>query len=193
MNRPDQIADSTPPPPSSMPRPPVQQAPISAADPRVKSPILACCLSLMPGLGQVYVGYYQRGFIHALVAAGLISLLAADSLGPLVPLGGLFLGFFWLYNMIDAARRATLYHQALTGATDIELPSDFKSPGLGGSLAGGVSITAVGVILLLHTRFGMSLDWIEDWWPAGLILFGAYLVWKALQERSRRDSDPTGL
>ncbi len=188
MNRPEQIAD-TPPPPPSVPRPQVPSAPISAADPRVKSPAVACCLSLMPGLGQVYVGYYQRGFIHVLVAASIISLLAAGTLGPLVPLAGLFLGFFWLYNMIDAVRRATLYNQALTGDADgdIELPADFKTPGLGGSIAGGVSLVAVGALLLANTRFGMSLDWIEEWWPAGLILFGAYLVWKAVQDRARGD------
>ena len=38
-------------------------------DPRSKSPALAAILSMMPGLGQVYIGYYQRGFVHILVIA----------------------------------------------------------------------------------------------------------------------------
>ena len=62
----------------------------------------------MPGLGQVYVGYYQRGFIHVLVAATIITLLANGAADALIPLLGLFLGFFWLYNMVDAYRRASL-------------------------------------------------------------------------------------
>lgn len=161
------------------------QAYPATSDPRQKSPFLAGLLSAMPGLGQVYVGYYQRGFVHAFVVAAIISLLAAEVLGPLIPLGSVFLAFFWLYNMIDAGRRAALYNQALAGVSDVDLPEDFKVPGFRGSVLGGIAIAATGVVLLLHTRFGVSLDWLEEWWPAGLVLFGAYLVWKAWQDRPK--------
>lgn len=154
------------------------------ADPRQKSPFLAGLLSMMPGLGQVYVGYYQRGFVHALVVALLITVLASG-VDSIAPLAALFLAFFWLYNVIDAARRASLYNQALAGISDVELPEDFKMPGFRGSVLGGVLIAASGVVLLLHTRFGYSLDWIEEWWPAALIGFGLYLVFKAWQDRPR--------
>ena len=138
----------------------------------------------MPGLGQVYVGYYQRGFIHAIVVAVLITLLAGGGAVPLIPLFGLFLAFFWLYNVVDAGRRAALYNEVLAGRTDVELPQDLKTPGLGGSVVGGVAIALVGFVLLLHTRFGVSLAWIEEWWPLALIGFGAYLVYKARQEKT---------
>ena len=46
----------------------------------------------------------------------------------------------------------------------------------------------VGLIVLSHTAFGASLAWLEDWWPLALIGFGAYLVVKAMQERSSGDS-----
>lgn len=156
----------------------------AARDPRQKSPFVAGLLSAIPGLGQVYVGYYQRGFVHALVVATLISLLAAEGLGPLTPLASVFMAFFWLYNIVDAGRRASLYNQALAGVAEIDLPEDFKTPGFRGSVAGGVAIAALGLILLLHTRFGVSLDWVGEWWPAALILGGAYLVWKAWQDRT---------
>ena len=41
-------------------------------DARYKSPMLAGFLSVMPGLGQVYVGYYQVGFVHAIITFSII-------------------------------------------------------------------------------------------------------------------------
>jgi hypothetical protein len=152
-------------------------------DPRRKSPFLALILSMMPGLGQIYVGYYQRGFLHAIVVSTLIAMLAAD-IGPLTPLAALFLAFFWLYNIVDAGRRAMLFNQALAGQTGIELPEDFKTPMLGGSIPGGLAIAVVGGVLLSHTRFGMPLDWLDEWWPAALVAFGVYLVARSIMGRT---------
>lgn len=163
-----------------------KQPRISLAPSARKSPLLALVLSALPGLGQVYTGYYRRGFIHAIIAGTIITLLVNDSLGPLVPLGSLFLSFFWLYNMVDAARRATLINEALAGRSTLELPEDFDLPGLRGSLPGGVALVVLGIVLLMNTRFGVSLEWIEDWWPVAVIGFGGYLIYKAKQER------PTG-
>jgi hypothetical protein len=154
-------------------------------DARAKSPALAGFLSFMPGLGQVYVGYYQRGFVHAIVVAVLITLLATG-LEAFTPLAAIFLAFFWLYNIIDASRRASFYNQALAGQEMMSLPSDFTSPGMGGSIAGGLILITVGVILLLHTRFDVPLDWLEQWWPVAPILLGVYLFSRAIQERWAR-------
>lgn len=155
-------------------------------DPRHKSPIAASILSLMPGLGQTYVGYYQRGFAHALVAGALIALLAADVLDDATPFAALFLAFFWLYNIIDAGRRAALFNQALAEGESfrpIDLPPDSLVPGRHGSLIGGTLLLTVGFVLLLHTRFDVRLDWIEDWWPAAPMVLGAYLIYLAISER----------
>lgn len=155
---------------------------VSILDSRRKSPALACFLSLMPGLGQVYVGYYQRGFVHAAVVGTLIALLSSR-IDELTPLVALFLAFFWLYNIIDAGRRAALYNEVLAGRTGIELPADLMLPGLGGSTVGGVVVALVGVLLLAHTAFGMSLSWLKEWWPVAVILFGGYLFIKARMDR----------
>ena len=152
-------------------------------DPRSKSPALAGFLSAMPGLGQVYVGYYQRGFAHIAVVSSIIAILASSTVPALEPLLGLFLAFFWLYNMVDAVRRAALYNLALRGTSPGVLPDDFEMPGLKGSILGGSVLIGFGAVLLLHTRFGMSLDWVSEWWPAAPILFGAYLVYKAVRDR----------
>lgn len=170
------------PPPFVQP-PPMAPPRARLRDSRSKSPALAAFLSMMPGLGQVYVGYYQRGFIHAAVIGSLVTILSSGTVEGLHPLFGLFMAFFWLYNVIDAARRASLYNDALAGNPSIELPHDFKTPGIRGSIVGGSIFIAGGFVLLLHTRFGMSLDWMEQWWPVAPILFGVYLVARAIQER----------
>ena len=177
------------PAPPAAPPPPPQSAPPAPAlapavnDPRRKKPFLAAILSLVPGLGQVYVGYYKRGFINAITIAVLVSFmsLGVEALAPLV---GIFMGFFYLYNIVDAGRRASLYNQALAGGAEIELPEDFKTPGLRGSIVGGAALILIGLIILSNTAFGASLEWLEDWWPLAVIGFGAYLVVKAMQEKS---------
>ena len=180
---------------STTPQPPPHVQAFPAAPPqarmrdtRSKSPALAALLSIMPGLGQVYVGYYQRGFVHAAVIATLVTILSSGGVEPVAPLFGLFMSFFWFYNIIDAARRASLYNDALAGNPTIELPHDFKAPGLHGSILGGATLIGAGFILLLHTRFGVSLDWVRDWWPAAPMLFGAWLILRAVQERRARQS-----
>ena len=155
-------------------------APISASHYRQdldrKSVGLATILSVMPGLGQVYVGNYQPGFVNAVVAASLITMLSAG-LGELTPLAGLFLAFYWLYNMIDAGRRATAYNQALTGQRQSDLAQGLL-PGKESSLLGGVSLVVFGTLFLLYNQFGFSFYWIEEWWPLSMVILGAYLIFK---------------
>jgi len=146
-------------------------------DPRKKSVMLAMVLSLMPGLGQVYVGYYDLAFRNILVVCGLIAVVATmgDDLGPVV---ALFLAFFWLHNIVDAGRRASFYNQALAGIRPMELPEDVKAPQQAlGSLAGGVLLVVVGVVLFLNTMFRIPLDWLAQWWPLALIGAGAWLIY----------------
>ncbi|HKB08185.1 MAG TPA: DUF5668 domain-containing protein [Candidatus Polarisedimenticolia bacterium] len=183
----EQTPPHVPPYPQAAPVPPPM---VRMRDSRSKSPAIAAMLSMMPGLGQVYVGYYQRGFVHALVIASLATILSSEKVEAAAPLFGLFMAFFWLYNVIDAARRASLYNDALAGNPSIELPADFRAPGFRGSIAGGITLIAAGFVLLLHTRFGVSLDWVEEWWPVAPMILGAYLLGRAILER--RTSGPGG-
>ena len=155
-------------------------------DPRQKSAAVAALLSILPGLGQVYIGYYQQGFVNVIVVAGLIALLASGMGTGLTILAAFFLAFFWLYNMIDAARRATLYNQMLAGLGPTQLPEDVQSPSARGSLVGGMILIGLGLLLFAHTRFNYSLDWLEDWWPLALVLAGAYLIYSWRKERKHR-------
>ena len=176
------------------PAPPAQPAPGWAPvakdvfDPRRKSPALACVLSLMPGLGQIYVGYYVRGFVHLIVVAAAIALVATGDMDEFTPLFGMFIPFFWLYNIIDAGRRAAIYNNALAGGSEMDLPGDLQVPGFRGTVAGGVTLVVIGVVLLSNTALGFSLEWLEEWWPLAFIGFGGYLVWKAMKERVGQES-----
>ena len=144
-------------------------------DPRRKSPLVASVLSAMPGLGQVYVGYYLQGFTNSIVVASLIAVLNQNP-RQWEPLLGMFVAFFWLYNIVDAGRRAALYNYALSGLGPSEIPELVRMPHGRPSLAAGVALLGLGSMLLAHTRWGYSLEWLEYWWPLGLVLLGAYLV-----------------
>jgi hypothetical protein len=187
----NQTYEVTPPPiqAGQAPRPPVAQGRRDFFDdPRRKSPVLALVLSLMPGLGQVYIGYYQQGFTNVLVAASIIAVLNSELAGGAEPLLGIFLGFFWLYNIVDAWRRATFYNNALAGIGPAAMPEDFTAPGSRGSLAGGVALVLVGVIALSHTLFGMPLDWIEKWWPIALVGVGGWLIYPSIAGKKGTDA-----
>jgi len=155
-----------------------------AEDSRRKSPALASFMSVMPGLGQVYVGYYQQGFINILVVASLITLMTFR-IRAVMPLAAIFLAFYWLYNIVDAARRAAFYNRALAGLGPDTLPEDITLPGSKGSLLGGSLLLGFGLIFLLHTQFGMSLEWLEDWWPVALVAVGGYLIYTHFKENSK--------
>jgi len=192
MNGTQEQAEPTPQQPSNYPpqQQPAPQATSRVDDPRRKSPTLACILSTMPGLGQIYVGYYQRGFIHAFVVAGMFFILnVVSERSPLFPPSVIFLIFFWFYNIIDAGRRASLYNQLLVGRETVDLPEDIRMPGIRGSIFGGLSLIIAGGIILSHTAYGLSLTWLEDWWPAGLFLMGGYLIVKGVQERTTSGSE----
>ena len=153
-------------------------------DPRTKSVPLACFLSAMPGLGQVYTGFYTRGFVNAVTVAGLITILTTGDLEEFTPFFALFMTFFWLHNIIDAGRRATFYNQMLAGGDSMDSFSpELKMAGSSGSILAGATLIIGGLIALSYTRFDMSLAWVEDWWPVGPILGGAYLVFLAVRDR----------
>ena len=147
-----------------------------------KSPALAAVLSIMPGLGQVYVGYYQHGFQYLLLTAVLIGVQNTSPPEYLAAMCGIFMAFFWIFQMIDAHRRAHHYNRALDGLTTDAVPDDFEMPGVKGSMPVGIVLIVVGVLVLLDLNTNISLEWLENWWPAGLIAAGVWLVLRARRQ-----------
>jgi hypothetical protein len=151
-----------------------------------KMPLIAGLLSFFPGLGQIYVGYYLRGFIHCIIVATLIGILSTAGGDAPKPMFGFFMAFFWLYNVIDAARLASLYNEALTGTDPAKRPVP-ALPRQGGAAAGVLLIIA-GIIFFTNTLGGVSLEWIEDWWPALPLGLGVYLVLATVRDKSRKET-----
>jgi hypothetical protein len=148
-----------------------------------KVPLAAGFLSLMPGLGQIYVGYYAQGFINIAIVAGIITMLAGGMVGGLEPFFGLSLAFFWVFNVIDAIRRAQAYNRMLDGLRADELPEQVALPGSGSPRAWGIVLVVFGGLLFLNTKFDVSLDWLEEWWPLIPVVFGIYLIRKGRRDR----------
>lgn len=144
-----------------------------------RSPVLATFLSLMPGLGQVYLGYYQQGFINLAVIATCITALASERMRGIEPFIGLSMAFYWLYNMVDANRRAHHFNRVAAGLGAEQLPDEFPMPKPRGSTFTGAILIAVGVLFLLDLNFDVPLDWLADWWPAVLVLIGARMIWQS--------------
>jgi hypothetical protein len=163
--------------------PPGEQARTAAGPVDRKSPLAAVVLSGLPGLGQVYVGYYQRGFINILVVVTTIFLLNQWELREFQPLLGPFLAFFWIYNMIDAARCANAVNRGAEAGIQPELPELPSGVGGGSAFAGGL-LVVIGVLILGRTVLGFSLSWLAEWWPLFLIIFGIRLMVTGRRKKS---------
>lgn len=174
-------ASNMPPPP---PPPPGPQPVYSRRDLPLKSTAFAVVLSaIIPGIGQAYVGYYRAAFTTIVVFASLVAVLASNAVRGLEPLFGIFIGFFYVYQIVDAGRRASLFNRVVETGRSAPLPEDFRMPEAGGSMFGGVSLLVIGGLALMNTVFDVDLDWLEDWWPLALIAVGIWLIYRARQEK----------
>ena len=148
-----------------------------------RSPALASLLSMMPGLGQVYLGYYQQGFINIMVIAACITALSSNRFDGVEPFIALGMAFYWLYNIVDANRRAHHFNRVAAGLGSEPLPDEFPLPKPRGSLFSGVVLMVIGLLFILDLNFEVPLDWLADWWPLALVLVGARMVWQSRQAK----------
>jgi hypothetical protein len=158
--------------------------PTAAVAPGVtrKNPVLAGFLSLFPGVGNVYNGLYMRGITFFLVITSLIAIAAEGH-----PLFGFGVAFFWLFNVIDAFRQATLINYGY--AQDLGLVDLPRYPRAGqGGVVAGVLLMLIGLVAISEQFFHISLDWLFDAWPFTLVAVGAWLVWSSIRDRNRMKS-----
>jgi hypothetical protein len=164
-------------PASSAPAAPAVDVPAPIGQ---KNPGLAALLSFFPGMGNIYNGLYVRGLTFFLV---ILSLIGITSRGG-NDLFGFAIAFFWIFNVIDAYRQATLINYGY--AQDLGLVDLPRHPRASqGGVAAGVLLFFIGLFALLERYFDIRLDWLFDLWPFGLVVLGGWMIWASLRERRR--------
>ncbi len=139
------------------------------------SPGLAFVLGLIPGVGAIYNGQYAKGIVHVVVFGMLISITASGSIGGYEPLFGLLIAIWYFYMPFEA------YHTARRrqiGEPVDEFSSVFPLRGrTAGFPMGPVALIVLGGIFLMNTMGIFRFEQIIRWWPVGLIVLGAYMLY----------------
>jgi hypothetical protein len=158
------------------PRPAYPPVPYQPTGPAPKSPLLAAFFSfLLPGLGQIYVGLYQRAMIifaaWVAIFSSSIDNESSTEMGVLVPL----MVFVWLFNVFDAYRQATF---AVWGEPE-EIKAAARERGKSG-LTFGIALFALGLYGLLRKYFEIDLSFLLDHWYLVVMVVGGWLIWQAV-------------
>lgn len=131
-----------------------------------RSPIAAFWLSVLPGVGHLYIGQFTKGLIFPLILSGIFNAIdrGADGLGILIPV-------YWLAVMLDAHRSA----QQINLAIDRGVPPPAGMNYQVGNSWGWVLI-GLGVIFTLTNFNLINFDWIFNLWPLALVALGVYVL-----------------
>jgi hypothetical protein len=170
-----------PPPPPETVYPPAG-GPSAAYRPAVNAgpnPTVAGILGAIPlGLGAVYCGQYAKGLAHLGIVVLAIVGLSSDLPWQADMVLGIFLGFFWVYQILDAVRTAKALQAGEPAPDPFGLAQTF---GTGERLdttkvpAAAAILIGLGVLFLINTVFDFSL---HRFWPIILIVLGVWLFAK---------------
>ena len=153
------------------------------------NPAVAFGLGFIPGVGAIYNGQYAKGLIHAIIFGLLVS-VASTAHGPLEPLTGIGIAVWVFYMAFEA------YHTARNrryGLKVEEFPGLFESNRTQSRIPGGpLILIGLGALLLLDTTGVISFDELDRYWPAGLIVFGVYLLYSRLHAAGPQNSPGAG-
>jgi len=131
-----------------------------------RSPSAAVFLSLLPGLGHIYVGQVAKGFLLGLSFVLAIRMVDEVS-GPF----GILIPFLLLYAMVDAHRAAVEVNRILaSGGTPP------KGPDFGLTKWWGYILIGLGVLFTLDNFDLFDFDWIWRLWPLALIGLGIFIL-----------------
>lgn len=134
------------------------------------------------GVGAVYCSQYAKGLAHLAIMVFLIVGQTQDIPDYMHAVLGLGMGFFYIYQIIDAVRTARALQLGEAPPDPFGLASMFG--GGGPNPPGGektsttkiptaaVVLIGLGVLFLINTVFDFSL---HRYWPLVLIILGVYL------------------
>ncbi len=138
-----------------------------------KSSALATWLSLLPGLGFIYLGLYLKGIAIFVTWIGLISIFSAanEEIAPLIGIA------FWIFQLVYTNQEAKRLQRVKTDTT--ELPQEKKEEA---SIFWGIIVLIVGIFFLIH-NLGFNLSWLVKFWPLIIVALGIHLIWSALNRK----------
>jgi hypothetical protein len=129
------------------------------------------------GVGAVYNGQYAKGLAHLVIFVLLI--MGAGHGAGMATFCGLALGFYYVYQIIDAVRSARAIQMGQPAPDPFGLGQAFGA-GAGEKLdvskipTAAVVLIAIGALFLLETLGLFSFDF-DRIWPIFLILLGGWL------------------
>ena len=137
------------------------------------NPAVAFILGFFPGLGAIYNGEYNKGLIHILVFAALVTGLSTITNENLEPVLGLSLAGFIFYMAFDAMRTAQARRAGQAAPDPLETWGKEKP-------IGAILLIVLGALFLL-TNFGwFPWDRLGQLWPLILIVAGILMLRKRL-------------
>ncbi len=131
-----------------------------------RSPSAAVFLSLLPGLGHIYVGQGAKGFLLGLSFILAIH-MADEGGGPF----GILIPFLVLYAMVDAHRAAVEVNRIVASGG---VPPQSAEFGL--TKWWGYVLIALGILFTLDNFDLIDFEWIWRLWPLGLIALGIFVL-----------------
>jgi Domain of unknown function (DUF5668)/B-box zinc finger len=155
------------------PRPPLNTGPNPAV-----AGILAGVFPI--GVGAVYTGQYAKGLSHLVIMVLLILGVSSDLPWYMITFLGISIGFFYVYQIIDAVRSAKAIQTGEPAPDPFGLAQVFGAGERFESTkvpAGAAVLIGLGVLFLLHTA-GLLEFGLDRFWPLILIFLGVWLFAK---------------
>jgi hypothetical protein len=149
------------------------------------NPTVAGILGAIPlGLGAVYCGQYAKGLVYLGIFVSCIVGFSADLPWQGYAALGIFLGFFWVYQILDSIRTAKAIQagepspdplglvQMFGGSAPGERPAATATESSTNIPTAAVVLIVLGGLFLINTVFDFSL---HRYWPLILIGVGVWL------------------
>ena len=144
------------------------------------APKRAAALSLIPGMGAVYNGEYQKAITQFAIFAALV--IMGDNVNGVFGFGAFV---FLVFTMFDSYRVAETHLRARLESRQVD-----QSPAKDRTVAAwGIILIVLGVLFLLKNF--IRYDFLHRMWPLAFIALGAYIVYRALRERSEEPAEKT--
>jgi hypothetical protein len=141
------------------------------------APKRAAALSLIPGMGAVYNGEYQKAITQFAIFAALV--VMGDNVNGVFGFGAFV---FLIFTMFDSYRVAEANLRNRLESRPVK-----ESPAKDRTVAAwGIILIILGVLFL--ARNFIRYDFLHRLWPLAFIALGAYIVYRSLRDREEESA-----